>query len=948
MKYSHLKVEHLNAQSLLSNFDEIEAHMMSRDVDIMCLSESWLLPLTHDRFIQIPGYSVYRCDAGMGGGVCVYVKEGLKVNVLTITFERPKYIEDIWMTIQYKNFPSFVIGCVYRHPHALSDTFAYLSDIFTSMCLRNKPLLILGDFNDDQFLSDNKIAKINESLHLTQLIKKATRITSTSSTLIDLAITNRPSFITDFDVLSCPVGDHELITITINVRKEKCPPPVRTFRSLENYSQNYLCDLLLNETPILNGILRTDDIHAQVSIFISVFITCLDVCAPFVTKEIKRPYAPWIDAQIKDAMKIRNDLHKEFRSNRQDPIAESNYRREKKHVKTMISNNKKNYFRNEFSKCKGNIRGTWDVIRKIIPNSKKCPGLLADSEVDMERKVEEFNNYFGTIGKNTFDKSQMNPVDPNILISDQPPLPSNNLSKFRPKPIDINSLILIIRNLKATNSCGSDGIPLRFLIDSLPVTIFFILVIINTSIVTGNYPDLWKHPYVVPVFKSGDVENIGNYRPISLLPIISKILEKIVANQLISFLETNKLLVNNQHGFRPNLSTETALLTVTNKIYENIENKKISLLLLLDLSKAFDSVHHQILLDKCTKLSIDTFWFDSYLKDRVQSVRIGTVLSSPTKISFGVPQGSILGPLLFLIYINDLPQFIRDCLLVIYADDTQILLTGDIDKINELMQRAKVILTIAKAYFNKNGLLLNESKTQLIFFGSRQYISRIPDNINVKLDDVTVMPSKNVKNLGVHMDSYMSFDIHINEIHKKVTGTLLYINRVSDKLEFECRVMVVQSLVLSVLNYCLTVWGSTNKTQMEKAKKIQNFAAKVAFGGVRKYDHVTPIYEKLKWLRMDMKYIYDICILVFKICNKSFPEWLFNFPTLGQVRGEIVNTRRNNTLFTPRTRTDFGARAINVVGPTIWNQLPIDIRNCQIVSSFKDYLTKFLLRINSF
>ena len=215
---------------------------------------------------------------------------------------------------------------------------------------------------------------------------------------------------------------------------------------------------------------------------------------------------------------------------------------------------------------------------------------------------------------------------------------------------------------------------------------------------TGNYPDLWKHPYVVPVFKSGDVENIGNYRPISLLPIISKILEKIVANQLISFLETNKLLVNNQHGFRPNLSTETALLTVTNKIYENIENKKISLLLLLDLSKAFDSVHHQILLDKCTKLSIDNFWFDSYLKDRIQSVRIGTVLSSPTKISFGVPQGSILGPLLFLIYINDLPQFIRDCLLVIYADDTQILLTGDIDKINELMQRAKVILTIASPF----------------------------------------------------------------------------------------------------------------------------------------------------------------------------------------------------------------------------------------------------------
>ena len=251
----------------------------------MCISESWLLALTCNRFIEILGYLVYHCDAGMDGGGGVYVKEDFRVNVLTTTLERPDYVEDIWMTAQYKNFPSFIIGCVYRHPHALNNSFTYISDIFTSV-FTNKSLLILGDFNDDQFLPNNKIGKISQSLHLTQMIKKATRITSTSSTSIDLAITNRPNFIIHSDVLSCPVGDHELVTTTVNARKERSPPPVRTFRSLRNYSLNHFCSLLLYEVNILNGILRTDNVNDRVSIFTRTFIKCLDSCAPFITKEI--------------------------------------------------------------------------------------------------------------------------------------------------------------------------------------------------------------------------------------------------------------------------------------------------------------------------------------------------------------------------------------------------------------------------------------------------------------------------------------------------------------------------------------------------------------------------------------------------------------------------------------------------------------------------------------
>lgn len=194
------------------------------------------------------------------------------------------------------------------------------------------------------------------------------------------------------------------------------------------------------------------------------------------------------------------------------------------------------------------------------------------------------------------------------------------------------------------------------------------------------------------------------------------------------------------------------------------------------------------------------------------------------------------------------------------------------------------------------------------------------------------------------MDSCMTFSAHVEELRKKAIGTLLHLNRVNDRFDEDCRIMVVQSLVMGILNYCLNVWGSANKTQLGKVKKLQNFAARVAIGGVRKFDHVSPIYRKLKWLRIEEKYYYDICILTFKIINKMLPEWLFILPTVEETRLEGVTTRQQNLLHVPRTFTDIGARALNITCPTFWNRLPLDIRNCQTISSFKSKLKSYLLR----
>ncbi len=264
------------------------------------------------------------------------------------------------------------------------------------------------------------------------------------------------------------------------------------------------------------------------------------------------------------------------------------------------------------------------------------------------------------------------------------------------------------------------------------------------------------------------------------LYLTSRRRKKNVARQLSDHLEGNALLSNSQHGFRPKLSTETALTVISNNIYSNLDNKRITMITLCDLSKAFDSVHHDILLQRCLKLHIDPFWIQDYLSNRTQSVRLNGHISPKSLITHGVPQGSILGPILFSIFVNDMSDHINDCILVQYADDTQFIHSDNINNIDQLITRAKVTLSNAKTYFLKSGLLLNSNKTQFIFIGTRQLLSNIPDDMTINFDGSNINISKHVKILGVTFDRFMTFNTYIHHLNKKVIGVIMFLNRVKD------------------------------------------------------------------------------------------------------------------------------------------------------------------------
>ena len=911
---------------------------------MLCVSETWLYPYIPDSHVHISGYHIYRCDKGKGGGTCIYVKDNLTSKVITGNIIRPNGIEDVWVSIQSRKLPSIIIGSIYRHPKTPQETFEYLNEILKNMCLRNKGLYVLGDLNDNLLSSSNKLDAIFSTNKLHQIVDKPTRVTQQSATLLDIIATNKHDTVIYKDVIPNIIADHDLITATVNITKPKRKTVTKTFRHLGAYSNDALCNALLTETPTLSKISQTDDVDTQVNILTSTFTNCLDKCAPLVTQEIKRPPAPWINDDIRSAMAIRNTLQWRLKLDRNNVTLEEQYKNERNKVKSLLRNAEQEYYRDQLHNNKGNTAATWKIIKNIVPNKKSTANINLESENELER-AEEFNELFIDVGKRTFEKTQNNLNIINFNY-ENPERTENHENFFRAEPVDVNTVILTIKHLKNTNSTGSDGIALRYINDSLPVIINYITTIINTSIVTGTFPSLWKHATVIPIFKNGDRNDINNYRPISLLPILSKVLEKIVAQQLTTYLEANKLLSNSQYGFRPKLSTESALTTVTNKLYTNMDNKKISLITLCDLSKAFDSVHHEILMQKLAKVKVDSFWFRHYVLDRTQSVKINTTLSKTARINFGVPQGSILGPILFTIFVNDLTEIIQGCEVIQYADDTQFVHTGTTDELPDLIMRAETTLSHVKAYFNRNGLMINPNKTQCLFVGTRPFIRRIPADTIINFDNALITPSKHIKNLGIYMDCHMTFDVHIQEMRKKVMGILFFLNRIKDKFDFDTRKTVIQSLALSIINYCLPVYGTTNSTLLQRVQKLQNFAAKICVGGARRSDHATPFILQLEWLKIEKKIIFEAAINVYKIKNKLFPDWFMQFPTNNDISHNRYTTRQQHNLYVSHTNTDHGGRSLSVLGPKIWNTLPDNVTNSLTLQVFRKRLKEFLMNNN--
>ena len=470
--------------------------------------------------------------------------------------------------------------------------------------------------------------------------------------------------------------------------------------------------------------------------------------------------------------------------------------------------------------------------------------------------------------------------------------------------------------------------------------------IVNSSVTSHTVPDSWKLTLVHPIPKAAKSDDFGRYRPISILTTIAKITERVVSEQLYSYFTTHHLFSPNQHGFRTNHSTDTALLTLTDHVFHAMDQREVTLLCLLDCSRCFDCIPHGALLRKLELYEVDTRWFESYLANHYQRVQVqttggsrGRTLSQPLLNPIGTYQGSALGPLLHNVYANDLPLYTDDSTgIIAYADDVQLYVSGPPRDLSRLIQAMESNLSVLANWYGNNGLKINAAKTQLIALGTREMTRRLPP-FNITLSGSAVTCSSSVKNLGVWFDSNMSFVTHTDDVVRRCTGSLCGLSHSRHSLPPSVLITLVQGLVFSVLRYCLSVYGASNVTQRGRLQKLVRFAARVVTGR-RKYDRVSDVIDDLGWLTVDSMHKYHYLVLLRKMLVTSEPQHLAgSLVTRQSVHGR--DTRQSDRLLTPAIRSEGGRRRFLVTAVPDYNELPSELRSLSY-PAFKRNLQEYL------
>ena len=474
--------------------------------------------------------------------------------------------------------------------------------------------------------------------------------------------------------------------------------------------------------------------------------------------------------------------------------------------------------------------------------------------------------------------------------------------------------------------------------------------IINNSLQTGVVPPYFKHAIVHPSLKKENLDQsvLKNYRPISNLPFLSKVLEKAVILQTCKHLVKFNLFQENQSAYRKNHNTETALLKILNDLLTESDHGKISILILLDLSAAFDTLDHNILINRL-KITFGFSgtvldWFTSYITNRTQSVSIDNEISSTAKLLYGIPQGSVLGPLLYTLYTAPLGKIINDhnVNFHMYADDTQLYLSFLPSSLESSVSVAERCVNEVSEWMLVNKLKLNEDKTEVMLCNPKKIVID-PSIDSIKIGTDKIEFSQKVKNLGVYFDSSLCMEAQINHLCKSLNFELRKIHQMSPFLNFNTTKQLVTSFMLSKLDYCNVLLSNLPLEQIEKLQKIQNHAARL-ITKTNLRSHITPSLIKLHWLPVKARVEFKAAVLCYKCINKIAPPYM---QKMLEIYVPSRNLRSHSKLLLKTKRSAYvkiGGRAFSIYGPTICNNIPQEIRLCKTITQFKSKLKTYLFK----
>lgn len=906
----------------MNNYNQIEILSAKENLDFIILSETHLTQdielneIMLPKFKQIISYS----NSRRTGGVIIYYKDVWTVSKVYEKVKDSNYWILACVAQCSKNY--ILICAIYRSPSGSEAEFCEaFQEALDFISERNCDMIITGDFNIDWskngFYKNRMQSAINNNGQK-QIVNQFTRITDTSKTIIDYVITNSHKVSVQFNSTD-NISDHEIINILI--KSDNIKSSSNTQMNIFKYKPHQFH----RELSAIIGYEDDKDINYNVNY--------IDKCFNETVKKFSSKV--YIKEQCKTDQWYTNDLGEmkkdkiilyERAQYENTTAAWKNYALIRNQYKVAIENAKYDFVNGEINKAKDQ-KQMWTTIKNLV--IKKKPNVIKSVVFnDVEHKNNykiacEFNKYYVDSIKSIREAIDDVQYNNNIPMTDK---------KFKFRAINMLDLKNIVKNLK--NKSDYEKITPKMLLDNWNEIGKILLRIINESLETGTFPENWKVTMITPIEKIANTKKCDEFRPINSLKTCEKIMEKVVKEQLEKYIEDNSILTRHQSGFRKNFSCETTVNYVINR-WKNIEKNKKIIAIFLDFKRAFETIDRELLLDKLHNYGIqgtELKWFKSYLTNRKQFTKVNDTISENLDNVYGVPQGSILGALLFIIYINDMPNVLRNSEMVLYADDTLIFTEGHNDE--ECRDKMISDLDNINEWLKMNKLKLNEKKTKIMEIN-------MTSEINIDLNGETIEKVDHIKYLGFIIDKKLNFNEHIEYICKKIGKKIGFFKRIRNKLNVLTAINIYNTIIKPHFEYGSTIlYTCCTETHLERLQKLQNKAMRSILK-LNRYASINTMLNTLKWLSIKQRLALNTLKLIRKIKLGNAPDYLCEqIRYVGEVQPYSLRSADNFRL--PRAATSSMQRSLFIKGFKLFNSLPNIVKTETNVNEFNKQCVFFV------
>ena len=891
-----------------------------------------------DQELYIEGYNIVRCDSSnrYTGGVLMYIQDKIEYEIL-----QKKSNEWNWaLAIKVLNgMESGIYSVFYRSPNSKNKIriFASFFEKFLEDVIDfTKTNLILGDFNinlQKNTSNAKKFKTILNSFNLKQLINECTRITCSSRTMIDLALYFGEKTM-NADVLHAPkISDHSIIKMSTKSpgNHNDTSENKITIKSYAKYQKTELIDVLKLCVKDYDNIdenmqslaKRTTEIVKSMIEEKQVPKQKFEMCKKLKVLQIQR------DRSYQKA--ILSDKEEDWEM----------YRLNRNIYTRNLKVSESNQIKKNIEKHKKNGKKLWKIIKNMYKSQENDPFRFGvkfqESTVKEKQQIAENMNSFFIKSINEIHASISESPNKDSYLSS---IQQNRInSNFKFKQIVVEELRITVGDLK--NDSGLENVNKKVLNDIISDDIIgnFFVKIINQSLQEGVFPDCLKTSTIIPVPKVANTIKCEEFRPINMLPTWEKVLEKIVYKQLKEYVEKNSIIIEEQSGFREKHSCETALNLVISDWKDDVDQNKKVISVFLDLKRAFETIDRKILLQKLSSIGIintERKWFESYLSARKQIVKIGEYKSNELYNNLGVPQGSILAPLLFSIYMNDMPKFVKHGKINLFADDT--LITVSDKNIDNGIQNMNENLKSISDWLKINKLKLNVSKTK----GMIIYTKNEPYNLRLFLDDYEIETVKSIKYLGIIIDSKLDMQENTSMLTKKIAKKVALLGRLKRKLDVNTRILIYKSIISPHFEYCSSLLFMCTKSQIYKLQKLQNRAMRLILDMPANTSQKW-LLDVFQWLSIKQRVYFNTMMLIHKAKMNILPKYLMRRMIL--VRDcHNINTRASaKGLFRlPKYAKTYSQNSLQYNGIKEYNSLPENFKNCSNLKTCKNILIEYI------